>query len=219
MGCHNSVAGTNMTAANSFMNTRGPIVFGYGIHNTFASVLDGLSNTIFIGECGISDYSGTTNIPIQGGVALTSGGLTIAMYNGTGISNCLGASGPNGLYRAVDVTAEAATNNNIRGCGRRWCDGNVGMTAFAVAVPPNGPSCCPSTTTSEMVINAANSYHSGGVNVCKGDGAVAFVSDSINSLTPGLTAYNFPKYGASDESSWGVWGAMGTIACGESAAP
>ncbi|MDR1962346.1 MAG: DUF1559 domain-containing protein, partial [Planctomycetaceae bacterium] len=210
MSCQDITSGSNFTEANKYMNTRGPFILGYGLLNSFASVTDGLSNTIFISECGISDNNGGPGTPIQGGMALTSSGGTIPMYPGSNRNTCLQARGPNGLVNAVNVNA------NNYGSGRRWCDGHIGFTGFVVAVPPNGPSCSRTAADAQQAANAANSFHPGGVNVCMGDGAVTFINDSINAITTGAPT-TFPAYGSGNASYWGVWGALGTIGCGETA--
>jgi prepilin-type N-terminal cleavage/methylation domain-containing protein/prepilin-type processing-associated H-X9-DG protein len=203
---------SNYTESTKYMNTRGPFILGYGLLHSFASVTDGLSNTIFISECGISDNNGGPGTPIQGGIALTASGGTIPMWEGQNRNTCLQTRGPNGLVNAVDIIGAAG----MRGSGRRWCDGQTGFTGFVVAVPPNGPSCSRETSDVQQSVHAANSFHPGGVNVCMGDGAVTFINDSINATTAGAPT-TFPAYGSGNASYWGVWGALGTIGCGETA--
>jgi hypothetical protein len=48
------------------------------------------------------------------------------------------------------------------------------------------------------------------------DGSVRFISDTINCVTSGITT---PKQVTSGPSEFGVWGALGSISGGESAAP
>ena len=74
-------------------------------------------------------------------------------------------------------------------------------------------------------ILTANSYHPGGVNVCRVDGSVIFVSESIDSGRLNEPAYR--SAGGQDStavisrrndegpSAYGVWGAMGTKDGGE----
>jgi prepilin-type processing-associated H-X9-DG protein len=68
----------------------------------------------------------------------------------------------------------------------------------------------------------ASSYHSGGVNVALCDGSVRFISEMIDAGNPTLYPANAPITGANAwwttnvESVYGVWGAMGTIAAGDS---
>ncbi|MDR1960610.1 MAG: DUF1559 domain-containing protein, partial [Planctomycetaceae bacterium] len=68
-----------------------------------------------------------------------------------------------------------------------------------------------------------SSNHTGGVNALFGDGSVHFVSETINSLTNGLTPavtdstviIKSDKEGGT--SYWGVWGALGSVSGNESA--
>jgi prepilin-type processing-associated H-X9-DG protein len=204
----------NFTSGNGYMNTRGAFVLGIYLSNSFGSVTDGLSNTIFIAEAAISDYTGTQNIPVRGGLALRQDNRgNINMHNFNNRSDCLVTVGPNGLYEAIDVNGIAGTNPP-GGSGRRWGDGSLALTCVVIAVPPNGPSCAQSSTNSERAGVAVSSFHTGGANVCLGDGSVRFVSDSINSLTTG-TLGQYRHYTATLPSEFGVWGALGTIRCGE----
>lgn len=75
-------------------------------------------------------------------------------------------------------------------------------------MPPNSPACF---NSSYRGYAAATSYHRGEANALKADGAVLFVSDTINCTTPG--AGTDPVY--LGESPYGVWGALGSINGGE----
>jgi hypothetical protein len=57
------------------------------------------------------------------------------------------------------------------------------------------------------------SHHVGGVHVLIGDGAVAFVTDSIEAGNVESTYAN-----AGGESPFGLWGALGTLASRETIA-
>ena len=85
------------------------------------------------------------------------------------------------------------------------------MNAFTTVLPPGGPSATlPGDPESGCV--AASSYHSDGVNVAMSDGAVRFVSSTIdvgNLSAPSVSPLND---NAGSESPYGVWGAMGTRA-------
>ena len=89
-------------------------------------------------------------------------------------STCAAARGTNGEisknYSVVTV--------NDQLLGQRWADAQNPYTMFYTILPPNAPTCAKSNENS--VITTASSYHSGGVNVCMGDGAVRFVSDTVN---------------------------------------
>ena len=197
------------------LDTRGAIMHGFTTRD-FGAITDGLSNTIFFSEGAIADYSGTEGIPARGGIAAAP---VTQMNPGNGVAtrtNCiLARRGDGTLTLAMDINGLGQS----RGTGRRWNDGQPGLTAFATMLPPNnhhcGRSATATTNTHEQGQNAASSYHTGGVNVVFGDGAVRFVSETINTTSfPAPTA--LPTYGGSEPSPWGVWGALGTRASGES---
>jgi prepilin-type processing-associated H-X9-DG protein len=65
------------------------------------------------------------------------------------------------------------------------------------------------------MFSTATSFHSGGVNVCLGDGSVRFVSETIDAGDLGTTSA--PTHPVdSGESPFGVWGAYGSVNGGES---
>ena len=98
--------------------------------------------------------------------------------------------------------------------GGRHMDNLLSYTAFNTIMPPNGPSCSRFNNENGWAFYAAQSNHTGGVNVGILDGSVQFVSDSIDVGTmPDQMAHN--KTAA---SPIGVWGALGTIAGGETKA-
>lgn len=210
MTCMDTGTESNFTNVSfNGMDTRGAFIIWFSKSRDFASVTDGLSNSIFFSETVVADTNGGTNVPIIGNLALTEAGAAIQMNQGSKRSNCLASVGAGGLKNSVDVNGLGS----YRGAGRRWADGQYGISSFITVIPPNGPSCSRSNAGGEQVGNAANSRHPGGVNVCLGDGSVRFVSETIDSGS----ADNFPTYASGEPSPWGVWGALGTIGCGENA--
>ncbi|MCA9139109.1 MAG: DUF1559 domain-containing protein [Planctomycetales bacterium] len=100
--------------------------------------------------------------------------------------------------------------------GARWCDGRPVYTGFQTVLPPNSPSC-----TSELGIDdpivSASSTHAGGVQVLMADGAVVFISDSIDAgdSTKGGVAIGEGYSRPGDQSPYGLWGALGSRASKE----
>ena len=89
-------------------------------------------------------------------------------------------------------------------------------------LPPNSPTCAIGGSEDGTKVSAS-SYHSGGVNTCFGDGSVRFISDTVDCGDQSDDFYNKVNdkgrpqdYGG--KSVYGVWGAFGTMAGGETVA-
>lgn len=178
------------------------LLFYYYKRSDFGSIMDGSSNTIVIGET-------ATGVPEN---RSTKGGL--AGYRDfdddqytASPSMCMALRSQGGAYQD-DVTMYAHPR------GGNWLETWAAQGGFHTIMPPNGPSCNKETTEAIRVgILAPTSHHSGGVNVGMADGAVRFVTDSVD--TGGLPKTRTGTY-LQGESVFGVWGAMGTPDGGES---
>jgi prepilin-type processing-associated H-X9-DG protein len=96
--------------------------------------------------------------------------------------------------------------------GKFWHDGHPIYVAFNTILPPNGPSCSSAIAWGDgaPALLPPTSYHTGGVNATRADGSVSFISDNID--TGNLTRSAQSAVGF---SPYGVWGALGTKAGGE----
>jgi prepilin-type processing-associated H-X9-DG protein len=117
--------------------------------------------------------------------------------------------------------AAAAANSKLGGfMGRAAWYGSPAVVMFSTILPPNSPSCSlvegRSWPTTANIISAS-SFHSGGANTAFADGSVHFVSETIDSQTPGLspTALNQSTSDINGASPFGVWGALGSCAGGD----
>ena len=178
---------------------RGAFSNGNKHEMSFSDIVDGLSNTAFFSEVfDIKDFKGDAMK-----AAKAIGADIVSPYYGEISKN----------YSVVTVTDQLL--------GQRWADAQNPYTMFYTILPPNAPTCAKSNENS--VITTASSYHSGGVNVCMGDGAVRFVSDTVNcgdqtnDLSGVVRDASRPQdYGG--RSVYGVWGAMGSSSGGETVA-
>lgn len=103
--------------------------------------------------------------------------------------------------------------------GYRWADSNQIFTVMHTILPPNSPICIPHASNGQAMMTAS-SRHQGGVHVLMADGAVVFMSDSVEAgnrnnavvWQNGTPALNNVR---GQESPFGLWGALGTRASKE----
>ncbi|MDR2117500.1 MAG: DUF1559 domain-containing protein, partial [Planctomycetaceae bacterium] len=198
--------------------TRG--AFGGGVWFGTEGIPDGTSNTILFSEriCTARDLDTTLNRdPLFGVGSPTTGWTqhvdtaTTGMIDAFSYSDCITSiDGATKLYKSSGVTIH--NYNNRSGLG--WWFGMSVNAAIQTIIPPNGPSCAPNTSSvGRAYATAPTSRHSGGVNVSRADGSVTFVSETISTVTSGVTTPKVKLIGSSD---FGVWGALGTRNGGES---
>ncbi len=171
----------------------------------FSAIADGLSNTVCFSESCISKYDSDNSI--LGGIVANAG------IHGQAASNCSSYRGTDGM-----VTGTAAGPHK----GHRWMDARFPFTGFNAALPPNQPSCRrDNDDTKKAYVLSASSYHAGGVVSSMCDGAVKFISETID--CGDVTKKLGEELGNTGEghkwtgpSTAGVWGAVATPAHRES---
>ncbi len=95
--------------------------------------------------------------------------------------------------------------------GYRWADGMPLYTTINTILPPNREITLAADREDTWGILPPSSRHQGGVNVACADGAVHFVTDSIDAGDENSpTVYLGSPNGPGSESPFGLWGAMGT---------
>jgi prepilin-type N-terminal cleavage/methylation domain-containing protein/prepilin-type processing-associated H-X9-DG protein len=184
------------TIGSGFLSdTRG--MFGTYSRVRIADVLDGLSNTITMSErdSGTGAINGTVRDKL-GRTAKSVAGLA-------GNPSLCAATASGNQY----LTTQAVVNWPA---GMLWPAGMPYYAGFNTVLPPNSASCSGGADDEFPGVYSATSQHPGGVNCVMGDGSVRFVNDNINA---GNSAAAEVSSGA---SPYGVWGALGTKAGGES---
>jgi len=174
--------------------------------------------------------------PIRGGIAavVPGSGGPVAADTATIITSNANIGSP----ELCNATRSGAHYNNTQpvfdfASGAGWGLASQSRTSLATILPPNGPSCLSEGVSSNGQVAwtltsgtagttgtiatgfvSASSHHSGGVNVCFGDGSVRFMTDSVSARTSGV-AYH---YTSDNVSAYGIWGALGSINGGENVA-
>ena len=193
--------------------------FGHGAWGSCSltrnKIPDGSSKTLMLGEGVVGDL-GTR---VRGGLA-----IGVAIASNAAPSTCTSIAAGGQLVASGGVSVVTTTTGTSDTLGRRWGDGESIFTAFYTVVPPNGPNCGISNNDSSgsvssnslWVVPTASSYHAGGVNVAWCDGAVRFVTDTVDAGNPNSQIAMSQAQRYSGTSLWGVWGAMGTTSGAES---
>lgn len=172
---------------------------------TFASVTDGLSNTIILSERIASPGDGTQILnSTKGGVA----GKGFDTWNKRP-QECLNTRAGGSTYSWPEPAG---------GQGANFAYYTFNNAFFHTILAPNSPSC--SWTDSGSFgkwasILPPTSNHTGGVNCAVGDGSVTFVSDTIE--TGDLSKwFRYKGDGASAGSPFALWGNLGAMNDGQS---
>jgi len=180
----------------------------------FRDCLDGLSNTIACGEIAtdLGDLDARTDPNGHGASSVTPPSATgTDAYGNPG--NCRNGLDPNRpLFWAV-ATAAAADQRR----GMKWGSAYARYTTFNTILPPNSPSCVVHGTLIERGGTlSASSRHQGGAHVLMGDGAVKFITDSIEAgSSSAAPAWHYIGTGTVSNrvgqvSPYGIWGSLGT---------
>ncbi len=190
----------------------------------FRDVLDGLSNTIAVGEI-------ATDL---GDFDIRTSALHVAGNNGTIQNNVYECRKPGNIdplrpmyWDPVMITTQRVTTsrgNALYGRGMIWAQGRHLDSSFLTILPPNAETCFDGNPVangqywSKAGVMGVSSRHQGGVHVLFGDGAVRFITDSIDAGGAVSVPVRLGLSGASSPGSpspFGVWGALGTRASSE----
>ena len=192
-------------------NSRG-VLPAIKIWNNLEYIVDGTSNTIVFGERAIG---GARVRKVKGALAYVPAALLNANWPSKetylSVSGCLSAQVGNEVSSIItdgDLDQESCGNS-------MWIDGTTVRNGFSTILPPNVIACSQKDSgvirEHSRALIPPSSYHSGGANCCLMDGSIKYVSDTIDCKRSGGTDY-CTRLGL---SPFGVWGAMGSVAGGE----
>ncbi|MEP4686120.1 MAG: DUF1559 domain-containing protein, partial [Rhodopirellula bahusiensis] len=196
-------------AAYVSISSRGAFI--YRKKTSFRDILDGLSNTIMCGE--IATDLGDNDIRTT---PANAGGRTAAQWQPDGVLRCKNFIDPERPQFWAPGTSIAASVEDRR--GSKWMAANALYSAFFTMLPPNSETCHHGNYHEEYIASAS-SRHQGGAHVLMGDGAVKFITDSIEAGNSSSAQVKIDGGGgelpAGSKSPFGLWGALGTRASRE----
>jgi prepilin-type N-terminal cleavage/methylation domain-containing protein/prepilin-type processing-associated H-X9-DG protein len=214
------------SSESQFANAANRGVFAPRTTTSFRNILDGLANTVMVGE--IATDLGDRDVRTDPAVLAAAPGSEIP-------SACqrAGVDPARPQFWLPSVNTLTAQVSRAHARGYRWADGNLAYTGMFTILPPNSTACVgqalppnpmqapgegftPTTNARHSSgVLSASSRHQGGCHVLMADGAVRFITDSIDAgnnnvlpvifMGPGVSAPGSP-------SPYGLWGRMGTRA-------
>ena len=184
------------------INGAGRGVFVTHKSTKFRDILDGLSNTVAAGEIATDLGDKDTRT-----IATNRGWSFIRNFPPTDCDSLVDPERPR--FWAPTTATVGATS----GRGFRWAEHIPNSSGFFTASPPNDPICTEQNSGNSGWYTAS-SRHQGGAHVLMADGAVIFMTDSVESGDQNALGVNAYR-NAGGKSPYGLWGALGTRAAYE----
>ena len=192
-------AGATLPSGQRVSTHRGMIVPWVPI--SMKHVTDGLSNTMYISESFTTVGTRDTAMIKEGGIHNGNNGN----IHYDPVLNCA----TNGIHATDSTRVKDPTTSNYR--GQFWTDARPLTTGVTTILPPNQISCTRDNTGVNIWgVFTASSFHTGGVNCGVCDGAVRFVSNTVNARDTSITVPPQPNDSLEPgPSPFGIWGNFG----------
>ncbi|MGB7329482.1 MAG: DUF1559 domain-containing protein [Rubripirellula sp.] len=180
----------------------------------FRDILDGLSNTIAMGEIAtdLGDGAVSTSAPNDGSTLGGNNAAIATVRDNPGACDAF----PDPLRPQFWLNGGA---NQDHARGFKWADANQMQSGCFTILPPNSLYCGRHNAKDLSFPAPMSSRHQGGAHVLMGDGAVKFITDSIEAGSRNAGGIWISGTGAQSpgsQSPYGLWGALGTRASKES---
>ena len=178
----------------------------------FRDILDGLSNTVAMGE--IATDLGDRDVRTLGSGQNGAGSLENPIRDNP--SYCEDQGWKDRERPLFWLAGGAGFTNATQGRGYRWADYLPTYGQCYTILPPNREHCANSNTSSGTA--PISSRHQGGAHILMGDGAVIFMTDSVEAGNSRQRMVTHNGTGASapgSQSPYGLWGSLGTRASRE----
>jgi prepilin-type N-terminal cleavage/methylation domain-containing protein len=216
-----NLSGVNGTGSVTNFKAVARGIFMVRLESKFRDILDGLANTIAMGE--IKTSLGDRDI------------ATAASWERDGsndVNNNPSYCLDNGQISAENPTKWCApgepgctppdplSQNNHEARGANWANFRYQCTTMFTILPPNTENCVGVWIDSPGTMSAS-SNHQGGAHILMSDGAVVFMTDSVEAgdRRAGAVRRNPPGGDVTRQpgakSPYGLWGALGTKASSE----
>ncbi|MFG0287642.1 MAG: DUF1559 domain-containing protein [Rhodopirellula sp. JB044] len=175
----------------------------------FRDCLDGLSNTIMCGELAtdLGDSDNRTSMPQNDSINDKAGhGRRECRLNPRYMDQFHDPERPQFWQAGANVST-------LLGRGYRWHDAMHFFTQVHTILPPNSGICTGGRTSNDSMVTVS-SRHQGGAHVLMGDGAVKFITDSIEAGNSNgrMVSYHTSTPAPGSQSPYGLWGSLGTRA-------
>ncbi len=183
----------------------------------FRDILDGLANTIVAGEIAtdLGDRDKRTAPSLGNGSVTVRDEPDVCSHDGQ-----LSPERPQFWSDGTDGGTAPTLAVDAESRGYRWAAGGTVFTEFNTIRPPNAELCLGDATEGVYApgIATASSRHQGGAHILMGDGAVVFITDSIEAgdAHDGNVWLNGTGPSTKGQKSpYGLWGSLGTRASKE----
>ena len=175
----------------------------------FRDIRDGISNTIMGGEIvtDLGDNDNRSSPSFQNAWTSIHSSPTLC-------EDQRDAERPT-FWSESDGPSDLGDDDHRRGA--RWADGAAIYTSFFTILPPNREACVAGDDSGVGPL-PVSSRHQGGAHLLMSDGAVIFITDSIDCGESGESTIQLAGTDPTEDgpaSPFGLWGAIGTRAASE----